>query len=293
MKKYKIAFKALSVLLLIMGSELQAQNIKIQSDQAGFSSDTIAKMLLDLPQYRIYYEYLHVQNPKAKPLMGRKGITLLLLGKERYNMHKDYTIFRSDSILDVGAKQNWPSGKALNMGLSMNREAISRDVVLTDRKQREFIMEVSVPLVARYTYKESAKDLKWQLVPGDSVVSGYKCKKATTTYRGRSYVAWYTEEIDMPYGPYKFIGLPGLVMKVGDTQRHHTFTFVGMTKATLTDLIYSNPRAFGGKREWIRKGIWNFHNEPAKALEGDGRSQLTPEEKKDLKKTPYNPIELE
>lgn len=285
--------KIVLLLLLFSGARLHAQNIRVESDQDGFKSDTISKTLLDSPQYRIYYEYLHVQKPEAKPMMGRKGITLLLVGKERYNMHKDYAIFRSDSILDAGVKQNWPSGKALNMSLGMVREAISRDVVLTDRKQREFIMEVSVPLVARYTYKEPATDLKWQLVPGDTVMSGYKCKRATLSYRGRSFVAWYTEDIPIPYGPYKFIGLPGLVMKVGDTQRHHTFTFVGMTKARPTDLIYSNPRAFGGKREWIRKGIWNFHNEPAKALEGDGRSQLTPEEKKDLKKTPYNPIELE
>ena len=33
---------------------------------------------------------------------------------------------------------------------------------------------------------------------GDSTVLGYTCHKATTRFRGRDYIAWYTEEIPFP-----------------------------------------------------------------------------------------------
>lgn len=38
------------------------------------------------------------------------------------------------------------------------------------------------------------------------------CHKATATYRGTTLVAYYTNDIPVPAGPYKFGGLPGLVV---------------------------------------------------------------------------------
>ncbi|WP_181458926.1 GLPGLI family protein [Porphyromonas cangingivalis] len=281
----------LTLLLFVMGAQVQAQNIKVESDDVDFDTDTIAKTVLDYPQYRVYYDYVCVLRPDAKPLMGRKGITVLFVGKE-YNMFRDYNGFRGDSILDVGAKKKWPSNKALNMALSVGPET-TYDVVIFDRKNKKYSISIRVPFGNRYIYEEPANDMRWKLVPGDTIISNYKCKKATLTYRGRSYVAWYTEEIDMPYGPYKFNGLPGLLMRLRDDQKHHTFTFSGITKSRSTDLIYTSPRAFGGKREWIRQAVKNSCEDPTKAIMASGRMTLTEEQKKNNNKLPYNPIELE
>ena len=60
-----------------------------------------------------------------------------------------------------------------------------------------------------------------------------------TRFRGRDYVAWYTEEIPLPpMGPYKFGGLPGLITCIYDTQREHIYTLVGFEKAPALDYIY-------------------------------------------------------
>lgn len=279
------------LLLLFSGAHLHAQVIRVESEDGTFRSDTVAKKVLDYPQYRVYYDYVCVVQPDATPLTGHKGMTVLLIGKQ-YNMFRDYMGLRKDSIFDLGAKEKWPSGEALNMALSLGARTTS-DVVVFDRKSKTYSMNLRIPLIGNYCYEEPANDMKWNLVPGDTIISGFNCKKATLAYRGRSYVAWYTEEIDMPYGPYKFNGLPGLVMRIGDTQKHHTFTFAGMTETAPTDLIYTNPRAFGGKREWIRKSIRNYCDDPVKGLEASGRVEVTDEDRKDIKRLPYNPIELE
>jgi hypothetical protein len=48
-------------------------------------------------------------------------------------------------------------------------------------------------------------------------------KKATTEFAGRTYVAWYTTEISIADGPYKFYGLP-LILSIYDTNKHYQFT---------------------------------------------------------------------
>ncbi|WP_081963874.1 GLPGLI family protein [Porphyromonas cangingivalis] len=270
----------------------EGQNIKVTSDEKGIDTDTIPKTILDYPQYRVYYDYVRVTHPGSKPLVGQQGIAVLLIGRT-HNAFKDYYKHRVDSILDLSGRERWPSGKGLSMAVNVGRNKLTPDVIVLDRKLKEYTMEVKIPMGSVYTYRESVDDLKWQLVPGDSVVSGYKCKKATTTYRGRSYVAWYTEEIPLPYGPYKFNGLPGLVMRIRDNQKHHTFTFMGMTKAFSTDFVSTNPRAFGGKRAWIRKSLQNYYDNPVKGIESSGTVKLSEEDKRDIKKRPYNPIELE
>lgn len=41
----------------------------------------------------------------------------------------------------------------------------------------------------------------------------YECLLAESDYHGRRWKAWFTPEIPMQYGPWKFHGLPGLILK--------------------------------------------------------------------------------
>lgn len=56
---------------------------------------------------------------------------------------------------------------------------------------------------------------QYSFVPDDTLrISGHLCNKAHVSYAGRNYIAWYTLDIPIPYGPFKFFGLPGLVIKI-------------------------------------------------------------------------------
>ncbi|CDF81173.1 conserved hypothetical protein [Formosa agariphila KMM 3901] len=53
----------------------------------------------------------------------------------------------------------------------------------------------------------------WTLSQNYKEILGYKCQEATTHYRGRDYKAYFTTEIPFSTGPWKFGGLPGLILK--------------------------------------------------------------------------------
>lgn len=78
---------------------------------------------------------------------------------------------------------------------------------------------------------ENSSDIDWRLTK-DAIqdISGFECKKATCHFAGRDYVAWYTMQIPISEGPYKFNGLPGLIVKISDTSGEHQFELTKFIK---------------------------------------------------------------
>ncbi len=83
----------------------------------------------------------------------------------------------------------------------------------------------------------------WQLLDGDSIVCGYPCHKATTIFRGRIWTVWYT--LDLPYsdGPWKFCGLPGLVLYAYDSGDKFRFNCIGIEKGDGHEIKMKMPKS--------------------------------------------------
>lgn len=64
----------------------------------------------------------------------------------------------------------------------------------------------------------------WVFQPESKKILGYDCKKAITKFRGRDYVAFYCPSIPISNGPYKFQGLPGLILEVFSTDKFIHYT---------------------------------------------------------------------
>lgn len=45
-------------------------------------------------------------------------------------------------------------------------------------------------------------------------ILGFECIQAETTFRGSDIIAYFTTAIPLPFGPFKFRGLPGLILEV-------------------------------------------------------------------------------
>lgn len=79
-----------------------------------------------------------------------------------------------------------------------------------------------------FKYEEELPELDWELSDSTITVLGYECRKATCSFRGREWTAWYSEDIPVMNGPWKLGGLPGLIMKAYDRNNEYAFECVGI-----------------------------------------------------------------
>lgn len=75
-----------------------------------------------------------------------------------------------------------------------------------------------VILKKAYSVYEELPKMKWTFQKGDKKFNNMNCKKAQVTFRGRTYTAWYTLELPLAAGPWKFNGLPGLILSIEDSE---------------------------------------------------------------------------
>ena len=76
-----------------------------------------------------------------------------------------------------------------------------------------------------YCLIDTIPEFGWELMPDTMRILGFLCYKATCKSgvlgsAMREYVAWYTPDIPVPYGPGNFFGLPGLILSV-DTKYYN------------------------------------------------------------------------
>ena len=89
-------------------------------------------------------------------------------------------------------------------------------------------------------YSDSVPKLKWEFLTEDSdSILGYGCSKATAEFAGRKYTAWFTAEIPLPFGPYKFGGLPGLILKIEDSEHQFVWIAQGFERSNAPILEYT------------------------------------------------------
>ncbi|MDU0371675.1 GLPGLI family protein [Hymenobacter endophyticus] len=82
-----------------------------------------------------------------------------------------------------------------------------------------------------FKIKQDNIPMKWTILPEKRIISGYSCQKATTEYGGRKWQAWFSKEIPTPDGPYKFSGLPGLIIEVAAIKRSYNFQLIKLKEA--------------------------------------------------------------
>ena len=71
----------------------------------------------------------------------------------------------------------------------------------------------------------------WNIISdSDSTIAGLKTHKAECHFGGRRWVAWFTPEIPVSDGPYKFSGLPGLIVKLESGEGDYSFHISGIER---------------------------------------------------------------
>lgn len=63
---------------------------------------------------------------------------------------------------------------------------------------------------------DSLPDFKWNITSATRKIGQYQVQQATTTFRGREYDVWFAPDIPLAFGPWKLLGLPGLILEARD-----------------------------------------------------------------------------
>lgn len=96
-----------------------------------------------------------------------------------------------------------------------------------------------------YLATENLPDLEWEIHhQSKDTIMGFVCTKATSNvFRGRSYTAWFTTEIPVPFGPWKLQGLPGLILEATDNLNNVIFVAEKIEPVTVNNFNFGFPES--------------------------------------------------
>lgn len=281
--------KALLTLLATVPLMAGAQKIEIGGGELP-PIEPIEKSVYDSAKVKVYYDYAY-RKDSTDMEKWEKGQVILLVG-DSYTGCADYYQVKSDSLNDAYYYEKRSPMELFGKSIALLRNAQYKYPVVIDNEKN--IAHVQMQGITDLEYKQKLEPLAWTLAEGDSVIAGVDCKKATCRMGGREWVAWYSEKYNMPYGPYLFRGLPGLIFAVRDTKNNYVLTLNGLETLTEPEAIYlnANKRILKMSRKDAFKAQQNEVADPIGALNMGGVSVTIPEGT-EIPKRPYNPIELE
>lgn len=217
---------------------------------------------------------------------------VLQVGK-RLSKFSDYKEFVNDSIVSAEERQGI-NRNVIMQGMMSRGRGLYSESIYKNMPARKYTVTDKI-LINPYSYEESIPQMDWNIIANtDSLILGYKCEKAVCRFRGRDYVAWFTNEIAIDNGPWKFHGLPGLILKVEDGDKEYIYECTGLYRPNWISPIYRkiNRKEIKTTRSKFSAAKERAMNNPLSELKNDPRivSMKIPEGGTS-KKIAYNPIE--
>lgn len=145
----------------------------------------------------------------------------------------------------------------------------------------------------RFRYSEDMPALDWELTDSTTTILGYECHSAVCRFRGRTWTAFYCEEIPVPEGPWKLCGLPGLIMKACDTHAHYSFECIGINSHVHRPVtIYKVPYNDTSRQKFYKtKHSWDSNPYGYFEAQGGGHVGVSDEAGNPMPNA-YDPMEL-
>ncbi|WP_124640230.1 MULTISPECIES: GLPGLI family protein [Amniculibacterium] len=179
---------------------------------------------------RFFYELKFKQKKNAREL---ENVLTVLDVLDKQSTYKDYTYASQDSIMKIKIENAKETNNFTEILKKIKNPKISYKVIKKLPSQEISFIEVleSGTLPVYLTYNEIV-NLDWKIENSKENINNYDCQKATLTFGGRKWIAWFTNQIPISDGPYKFHGLPGLIVKIEDNSKNFIWQLVGNYKIT-------------------------------------------------------------
>ncbi|MCQ9638956.1 GLPGLI family protein [Chryseobacterium sp. WG14] len=237
---------------------------------------------------RFFYEYNFIPDSNHKEEV-KKEMMLLDIDKKGSSYYS-HDKFVADSIGRAELERQLKSGGG---NISVNRREKSGQVSYKVTKEypdfkTSLFKNISTD---KYKVKEDKKP-EWKILPDKQKIGEYNAQKAATSFGGREWTAWFTTDIPFQDGPYKFYGLPGLIVKIEDATGSHSMTLIGNKTVKSVDAekdmqVPENVKILGfGKeievtKDQFKKAWKAYVNDPTKNMRelmmkngGDGNTKF-------------------
>lgn len=255
----KYSAKCLLLLLLSNSSMINAQNNQNSSNAQ-----------------RFFYELTY--RPNKSQAQSEKIITILDVLKNK-SIYRDYTVISQDSVLQVEMEKMKKTGVFVQMEKLIKMPKFSYKIY---KSYPDFeISYVDGIEKSLYGFKE-AIDLNWKVLADKNLIEGYNCQKAIVEYGGRSWEAWFTLDLPFQDGPYKFRGLPGMIVKINDLENDYEWMLKGNKKIenysenSFSDNLYYNGNfkvTYINKQKFEK--VYNeYKKDPLAAMRGQVKPEM-------------------
>lgn len=235
--------------------------------QSSFKLDPQVATLVDNSLIECIYNY-NVNLPLINGRSNEKLVetyTTILQANSSTSKFWDWNSFKKDSIIYSSASLSLDSIKKIKEKYYAKVKYLFVPVVLKNYPQGKMTVTDDI-IPDDYIYEENKADRKWVLQDGMLTVCGYVCNKAVASFGGREWTVWYAPEITISDGPWKFYGLPGLILKASDSTGTHVFEAIVIRKSNHSIYLDKNITQLKIGRDKFIKNKNKFEEDPMKNI---------------------------
>ena len=249
-----------------------------------------------------YCEYRFIYQPDSTDRKSQKIENMILLVGDSSSVFYSRNEYAKDSIYMANQVWNLSADEKMRLLAGIQKTDIKYKII-KHQHSKETLFRENI-FRDTFEYKEPLNQFNWQILDSTTVITGYQCQKATTDFAGRNYEAWFSTEIPISDGPYKFNGLPGLIVSMNDSKKHYIFQLVGFKAVQNQGILIPKAKIFGISKELFNTKKLEFEASPFKTFTQNntnmtfstGGSEISAQEmdklvQEELKKK-NNPIEL-
>lgn len=252
------------------------------------SVKSLKAQVLDKEKLECEYKLTWVADT-TKRSIKKEDFMILKVG-DKVSEFYSYNTFRVDSAIQTDLSKGMSAVEMLGKRASYGKKGVdyhifknypSGMITVTDKVGND-----------NFKYDEPLSQ-KWQIQPQKEKINNYAAQKATCTFGGRQYTAWFTTEIPVATGPWKFNGLPGLILSVEDKTGDFKFELLGLHQVkNATPIALPQKPFISTTKENFLKVVARYHKDPIAYLNASSTVKITPANPNQAKSRPYNPMEL-
>ncbi|MGO4708706.1 GLPGLI family protein [Chryseobacterium sp. 2TAF14] len=174
-----------------------------------------------------------------------------------------YTVYHSNSIMKVDLEKQLALTGKINIKADSRKGLVRYSI---SKKYPNYDVFLHNRILMDHYKVDDDRKINWKISSEKQKIGEWNTQKAEAEFGGRKWAAWFTSDIPIQDGPYKFHGLPGLIVKLEDLSKSHVFTLQAVKN------ISEIPKDVFGEKEIMinqkqyEKLVKEYENDPTKGL---------------------------